>query len=88
MRREIAWTTRLEDSTKREVRVDIVGRSLFWRFKCKGDAYWDRTSPPTPADWAILLDKAEHWYRRRALTHAQRELIRQTHAALHAPSGT
>ncbi|MCE9614358.1 MAG: hypothetical protein K8T26_08780 [Lentisphaerae bacterium] len=79
MRRPICWTTRLEDRTKREVRVSITGRAMAWQFKCAGDEGWDRTSRPTAGDWQTLMDTAERWYTRRALTHENLVLIRRLH---------
>lgn len=77
MRRQICWDERLEDRTKREVRVTILARALKWQFKLSTSDAWDYDSPPTPADWDTLLEKMEKRYRRRNIPHDDLVLVQR-----------
>ena len=56
MRRQIRWTEKLPDGTKRDVRVAVSKREVKWQFKCSDAERWDYDSPPSRADWDRLED--------------------------------
>ena len=79
MRRQIAWVEKLEDGSKRQIRVTFRGRNgIKWQFKHSAAPIWDYDTPPSQADWAVLLQKVENRYRRgRGATFNDLELVRQ-----------
>ena len=80
MRRQICWEDRLEDRTKREVRVSVLTHGLKWQFKLSTEEQWDYDSPPTPEDWDGLLERVENRYHRRTASNADLELVRRLRA--------
>ena len=77
MHRQVCWVERLEDGTKREVRVTVLGRGVKWQFKAAGADKWDYTSPPTAADWDSLLARMENRYQRRNVAYADLDRVRR-----------
>ncbi len=52
----ISWKEKLEDGTKREVRVHVSHQKLKWQFKRSDAEAWDYDSAPLASDWEHLLD--------------------------------
>ena len=67
MRTPIAWTERIENRVKREVRVTFIGKQLKWQYKRSDEERWDYDTPPTAHDWDSLLEHAEAKYRRNRI---------------------
>ena len=64
MRRQIRWTHKLDDGTKREVRVSVHGRAIKWQFRRSDESKWDYDTPPTPVDWDTLEQRLLDRYQR------------------------
>lgn len=79
MQRQICWIDRLEDGTRREIRVTIMRDKVKWQFKLENAERWDYSSSPTSLDWDELRTKVENRYHRRTATHADLLLIRRLH---------
>lgn len=77
MQRQVCWTERLEDRTKREIRVTVRGSAVKWQFKLSTAERWDYDTPPSAADWDNLLIRMENRYRRKNVPHEDRELVRR-----------
>lgn len=85
MRRPMCWTERLEEGVKRDVRVTFEGRGeIRWQSKRSDQESWDYDTPPSVADWASLLARAEDWYRRRRLPLNHLETVRRRAAQARA----
>lgn len=78
VRRLVCWTERLEDRTKREVRVDFSSGNIKWQFKRSDEEKWDYDSPPSEEDWQNLLLHSEGRYRRRRMPLNHLELVRKS----------
>jgi len=78
MRRLVCWTERLEDRTKREIRVDFSSGRIKWQFKMGNENNWDYDTPPSEADWQNLLAHSEARYRRRRMPLNHLELVRKS----------
>lgn len=77
MTKLIAWTERMEDRVKREVRITFLpGDRLKWQFKRADEDKWDYDTPPSQTDWENLLEKTEGFYNRRRATLKQLEVVR------------
>jgi hypothetical protein len=85
MRRQICWDERLEDGTRREIRVAVQGRALKWQFKLSTSDRWDYDSPPTAADWDGLVERMENRYRRRNIAHDDLVLVQRLRRAAIEP---
>lgn len=77
MRQKISWTLRDTDGVKREVRVEITGKSLKWQFKRADDAAWDYDSAPREADWDELESILSRRAARGRALHLQEAVRRQ-----------
>lgn len=78
MRRQICWIEKLDDGIKRDIRVSFPGgNKIKWQFKRSDMEAWDYDSPPTIADWAALLERAEGRYNRRRMPFHDLELVRK-----------
>ncbi|MDD2235629.1 MAG: hypothetical protein PHP44_02110 [Kiritimatiellae bacterium] len=78
MRRMICWKERLSGGVKREVRVTFLpGEHLKWQYKRSDEERWDYDTPPTKADWDILLEKTQGFYNRRRATLKQLEAVQR-----------
>lgn len=80
MHRQICWTEKNEDGVRREVRVTVCRGDIKWQFKSDDDERWDYTTPPTPADWDNLLERAENRYQRRNISYEDCLRVRRGHA--------
>ena len=89
MQRQVCWIERLEDGTKREVRVGIHGGAVKWQFKLSTDERWDYDTPPSVADWSNLLERMENRYQRRNVAYGDLERVRSLRQAAleHAGNG-
>ena len=77
MRKRIEWTHRLEDRTKRTVRVSFLGRNkIKWQFKLSTEERWDYDTPPSLEDWDALEKKMADRYQRRSSPYEDLELTR------------
>ncbi len=81
MSRPVCWTERLEDGTRREVRVAVGRRDVKWQYKLSTAEKWDYDSPPSPADWDALLERMESRYQRRTVSFESLEFVRRLHGA-------
>lgn len=77
MRRPVCWTERLEDRTKREIRVSFSGEKIKWQFKRSDEESWDYDTPPSDLDWQNLLSHSEARYRRKRMPLKHLELVRK-----------
>ena len=78
VKRNLEWTDRLEDGTKRKVRVSFPGKGkVRWQFQLSDREGWDYDSPPTPEDWENLEDTLEGLYRRRRAKYELLESVRK-----------
>lgn len=78
MRRMICWTERLADGAKREVRITFLpGEQIKWQYKRSDEERWDYDTPPTKADWELLLEKTHGFYNRRRATLKQLETVQR-----------
>lgn len=77
MQRQVCWTERLEDRSKREIRVKVHNLKVKWQFKLSTAERWDYDTPPTPADWDNLLARMENRYCRRNVPVEDLELVRR-----------
>jgi hypothetical protein len=77
MKRDIEWTEKLEDGTKRIVRVNFFGDGkILWKFKSTGQERWDNHSAPSEEDWSILEGKVKGRHNRCRSTLIELELVR------------
>ena len=77
MRKNIAWTERIENRVKREVRVSSFGNKLKWQYKRSDEDAWDYDTPPTAHDWNSLVEHAEAGYRRNRIPRKIIDLIKK-----------
>lgn len=84
MKADLEWTERLEDRTKRKVRITFIGHDqIKWQFKRSDEEFWDYDTPPTPEDWEALEDKVDALYHRRRQPFKHLELVKKLrHKAL------
>ncbi|MDA0577018.1 MAG: hypothetical protein O3B24_02850 [Verrucomicrobia bacterium] len=80
MRKHIGWTERDADRQKREIRVRITSDRVHWDQKIANAEHWQRDVTPTAADWEILMEKMENWYRRRAASYDALLTVRRAYA--------
>jgi len=75
---DIEWTERLEDRTKRKVRITFIGHDqIKWQFKRSDEEFWDYDTSPTPADWDNLEEKVDALYHRRRQPFKHLELVKK-----------
>jgi hypothetical protein len=78
MSRPVAWTDRLEDGVKREIRVTFVGKdAIRWQAHRSDTRAWEYDFLPTEENWARLEDTVAGRYRRRSVPLKCVELIRR-----------
>jgi hypothetical protein len=78
MKRDIEWTEKLDDGTKRTVRVTFYQGKIRWQFMRSDEGLWDYDTPPSPADWSALETKVDQLYHRRRVSYEDLELVRAT----------
>lgn len=64
MKRQIRWTERLPDHSKRDVRVTVHGGAVKWQFKRSDEEAWHYDTPPSEEDWDRLEDELARRARR------------------------
>lgn len=79
MHQPIDWTDRLEDGTRREVRVFVARQQVKWQFRLEPEDKWDYASSPTAADWDLLLQKMKDRYQRRNISYSDLQLVTRLH---------
>lgn len=78
MKADLEWTERLEDRTKRKVRISFIGHDqIKWQFKRSDEEFWDYDTPPTAEDWEALEDKIDALYHRRRQPYKHLELVKK-----------
>ena len=81
MKRDIEWKEKLEDGTKRVVRVKFPGAGkIKWQFKRSDEEMWDYDSPASPEDWKMLEEKVGNLYQRNRCALRDRELVKKMRA--------
>ena len=76
MKRDIEWVEKLDDGTKRTVRIVFYKGEIKWQFKLSNAPQWDHRTPPSPADWAELEARVDRLYHRRRVAYKDLELVR------------
>jgi hypothetical protein len=71
MNRPVEWTERLEDRSKRRVRVSFFSGRITWQIQEPGTWNWSRDITPSLADWERLHDEVRRRYQRRRATHKE-----------------
>lgn len=78
MKADLEWTERLEDRTKRKVRITFVGHDqIKWQFKRSDEEFWDYDTPPSSEDWEALEEKIDALYHRRRQPYKHLELVKK-----------
>jgi len=84
MKHDYEWVEKLEDGTKRTVRVGLPGGGkIVWMCRYTGDERWSRNMPPTIEQWDFLEKKVRGRYNRRRAGMPDVELVvamRKNHA--------
>ena len=84
MKHDYEWVERLEDGTRRTVRVSLPsGGKIIWMYLNVADDRWSRNMTPTAEDWDVLEKKVRGRYNRRRAGMKDVELVvamRQNHA--------
>jgi len=76
MKHDYEWVEKLEDGTKRTVRVSFPGGGkIEWRFRCAGEERWNRNVPLTTEHWDFLESKVRGRYNRRRAAIKDVELV-------------
>lgn len=76
MKRDCEWVERLEDRTKRTIRVSFPGGGkIVWMCIDAGDECWNRNMTPTPEQWDVLESKVRGRYNRRRAGFHDVELV-------------
>ncbi len=73
MRRDINWTTKRDDGSRYDVRVNWFSGTFKLQFKERGAEKWEYDRKPSPDDWATFLDAIERRYQRRQATLKEME---------------
>ena len=77
MKADIEWMEKLEDRTKRKVRITFSGDRIKWQFKRSDEEQWDYDTPPTVDDWETLEEKVDALYHRRRQPYKHLELVKK-----------
>jgi hypothetical protein len=84
MKHDYEWVEKLEDGTKRTVRVSFPGGGkIVWMDRRADDERWNRHMTPATGDWDFLETKVRGRYNRRRATIQDVErvvVMRQNHA--------
>ena len=76
VRRDFEWEERLEDRTRRTVRVSFPGGGrINWMCRDSNDERWNRNMTPTPENWDFLEKKIRGRYNRRRAGIQDVELV-------------
>ena len=76
MKRDYEWVEKLEDGTRRTVRVSFPGGGkIVWMGRRDGDEGWNRNMTPTTEDWDIVEKKIRGRYNRRRASIKDVELV-------------
>ena len=85
MRQDCEWMVKLEDRTRRSIRVSFPGGGkIVWMCRHSGDEKWRRYMTPTDEEWDFLENKVRCRYNRRRAGYQDVELVvalRQKHGA-------
>ena len=73
MRRDINWTTKRDDGSRYDVRVNWFSGHFKFQFKERGESRWDYDRKPTREDLETFLDAIERRYTRRQATFKELE---------------
>ena len=79
MQNPINWFERLENGTKREVRVTVARQRVVWAFRVLGVDDWEEQTQPSAELWDDLLQKMKDRYQRRRATALEIVLVTRLH---------
>ena len=77
MRRDINWTTKRDDGSRYDVRVNWFSGTFKLQFKERGAEKWEYDRKPNAVDSATFLDAIERRYTRRQATYKELEEARR-----------
>lgn len=83
MKHDYEWVEKLEDRTRRIVRVSFSGDNIVWMCRNEDSEWWKRNMKPTSEQWDFLEKKVRGRYNRRRAGMKDIERVvsmRQDHA--------
>ena len=75
MKHDYEWVERLEDGTRRSVRVSCPGGNIVWMCRNAKGERWNRNMKPTAEDWDVVEKKVRGRYNRRRAGKQDVELV-------------
>lgn len=75
MRREVTWTEKSPDRTKREVSVRFFGGKLYWSERLSTEDRWNNELVPSEEDWRRLQEEVERRLQRGRARHEDLALV-------------
>jgi hypothetical protein len=78
VKRDIEWVEKLENKVKRTVRVKFPGKGkINWQFKRSDEELWDYNTPPSVADWSMLMERVDALYHRKRCAFKDFDLVQR-----------
>lgn len=77
MRRDVTWSERLPNQSKREVSVSFFGGKLFWHERLGSRGEWNDAMSPTEEDWERLHEEVRKRVQRRRARQEDLDIVRK-----------